>query len=340
MPRPGPIAVVCALVATACLLRPPEVLASTVKDHLYGVKALGEREAWAVGNFGAIYHTVDAGKTWSPADSRTRNPLFSIDLVGAKGWVVGKSALILHTADGGASWKQQKAAISEEKPLFKVAAIDENTVWAVGDWGAITVTRDGGAHWEDRSLKEDAVLYDIKFLDAQHGAICGEFGTVLTTNDGGTTWQKRNTGTEKTLFGVHFSTPEKGWAVGLDGLLIRTVDGGETWTVQHGQTGSGGLDDLGFMDALRNPGFYEVRVVGEHGVVVGDTGTLLVTTDGGESWKRYELPTKERLAWIRDVSFSNGSHGVAVGASGLSINIDGDTVALPNGIKANPEAAP
>src|SRR5262245_14958180 len=110
MPRPGAIPFVCA-VGAACLLLAPVANGAKVKDHLYGVKALGTSEAWAVGNFGAIYHTTDAGKTWAPVDSRTRAPLFSIDMVGTEGWAVGKGALILHTTDGGATWKEQKGAI-------------------------------------------------------------------------------------------------------------------------------------------------------------------------------------------------------------------------------------
>src|SRR5262245_41490239 len=81
-------------------------------DNLYAVKAMGESEAWAVGNFGAIFHTKDAGRTWQARQSGTKNPLFAVDFADADhGWVVGKSALILRTDDGGRSWKTQKSPV-------------------------------------------------------------------------------------------------------------------------------------------------------------------------------------------------------------------------------------
>src|SRR5439155_17890892 len=127
-----------ALVAAALAL--PGRAGALVKDNLYGVKAISATEAWTVGNFGAIYHTTDAGKTWVARESGTKLPLFAVDFApGApeQGWVVGKSSLILHTADGGMTWKPQRSVIPEDKPLFNVKAIDARTVWVTGDWGAL-----------------------------------------------------------------------------------------------------------------------------------------------------------------------------------------------------------
>src|SRR5262245_44410732 len=101
----------------------PAAARALVKDNLYGVKATSATEAWTVGNFGAIYHTTDAGKTWVARESGTKQPLFAVDFApGAadQGWIVGKSSLILHTADGGKVWKPQKSAIPPEKHLFNV----------------------------------------------------------------------------------------------------------------------------------------------------------------------------------------------------------------------------
>jgi photosystem II stability/assembly factor-like uncharacterized protein len=306
-------------------------------------------EAWAVGNFGSIYHTTDAGQTWTPRDSGTRSPLFAVDFADAtRGWAVGKSALVIHTVDGGQTWKRQKSAIPSEKHLFSVQAIDANTVWAVGDWGAIAVTHDGGETWEDRSLgtvivpieeagagtgkrfSADVILYAVSFPDAQHGFIAGEFGTLLATADGGATWEKRDVGTEKTLFGVRFATAERGWAVGIDGLLLHTEDAGRHWEVQRGEVRAEALETLGFRETIKNPGLYDVAVAGQHGVVVGDTGIVLTSADGGASWTRHELPGKQRLVWMRSVSLAPGAHGFVVGASGFSAAIDDDHV-VPRG---------
>ena len=321
--------------------------AALVKDNLYGVKAISATEAWAVGNFGSIYHTTDGGQRWEPSESGTKVPLFSVDFAGSDGWTVGKSSTILHTANGGRTWKPQPSAVPAEKHLFYVVAIDARTVWAVGDWGAIEVTHDGGATWQDRSLgtitvkteesgerttntlTDDVILYAISFPDAQHGYIAGEFGTILATRDGGATWEKREVGTDKTLFGARFTTADEGWAVGIDGLILHTRDGGRSWTVQHGSARTESIEELGFLETLRNPGLYDVAVAGRYGIVVGDTGNVLTSSDGGETWTTRELPEAQRLVWMRAVSLVPGTHGFTVGAGGFSAAIDHDRVVLP-----------
>lgn len=324
-----------------------------MRDNLYGVRALSATEAWAVGNFGAIHHTTDAGATWKEATSGTRQPLFSIDFGDAEhAWAVGKSALVLRTEDGGKTWKPQRTPLAPEKHLFKVHAIDARTAWAVGDWGTIISTRDGGVTWEDRSLgvtpvkteevpgrttttvTDDVILSDVSFPDPQHGFIAGEFGTVLGTTDGGVTWTRRATPTEKTLFSIHFVTPERGWAAGIDGLLLHTEDGGRTWEVQRGKPETAPVDEISFRDQLNNPGMYAVRVEGDHGVVVGDLGMILTSSDGGRSWVRRELPDRDRLVWLRDVSLAPDAGGFAVGASGFDARIDHADVVLPDGRRA------
>lgn len=324
---PRRIAALATLVL-ACL--PVTGRTAAIKDNLYGVKTLTATEAWVVGNFGSVFHTTDGGKSWQAQDSGTKNPLFAIDFADAhNGWAVGKESLILHTTDGGQSWKSQTSVIGREKPLFQLAVLDAKTVWVVGDWGAIAVTHDAGATWEDRSIPDDVVLYDVAFPDREHGFIAGEFGTLLATTDGGVTWEKRSVGVQKTLFGVGFRSADDGWAVGMDGLIVRTRDGGRSWTVQRGATNEGSLEELGFMETLKNPGFYDVDVKGEYGVVVGDTGMVLTTSDGGETWTQHELPEKQRLVWMRAVSLVEGTRGFLVGAGGFVAAVDRDRVALP-----------
>jgi photosystem II stability/assembly factor-like uncharacterized protein len=346
----------CALLSTLLALS-GTAHALVVKDNLYGVKAMSASEVWAVGNFGSIYHTTDAGRTWAPGDSGTKVPLFAVDFANERdGWIVGKSGLILHTGDGGKSWSRQKCPIPSDKHLFNLKVIDARTVWAVGDWGAMTVTHDGGQTWEDRSLgtitvkveqtpqrtantlTDDVILYDVSFPDPQHGFVAGEFGTLLVTADGGKTWERREVGTEKTLFGVWFVSPEEGWTVGIDGLILHTHDGGSTWDVQHGAAEAESIEDLGFLETLKNPGLYAVQVRGSYGVVVGDTGKLMISTDGGKTWTPRELPEKQRLVWMRCVSLLPGTEGFVVGANGFIAGLDRDRVVLAaDRLQAPPE---
>lgn len=341
MPRRGSwFAVVCLALAGTAL-----ATAGRLQDNFFATTMLDAKRGWVVGNFGAVFTTEDGGRSWRPQDAGTRTPLFDVDFVdAAHGWVVGQGGLILRTTDGGATWTRQTSPVAGGKHFFAIDALDRDTAWAVGDWGAIAKTTDGGATWQDVSLgvltierredemrslaviTDDVILYDVEFADAQHGAIAGEFGTVFLTRDGGRTWRRTETGTDKTLFGIAFPEPSKAWAVGIDGLILHTTDGGATWALQHGVIERSDIGELSFTEAVENPGLYEVAVRGDFGIVVGDTGALFVSRDGGRSWKRQELPGKDRLVWMRDVALAPAG-GLLVGAAGFTAMIaDGEIV--------------
>ena len=132
---------------------------------------------------------------------------------------------------------------------------------------------------------------------------------------------------------MSFSTPRQGWVVGIDGLVLRTRDGGGTWEVQRGSVEAGSIEELGFLEALKNPGLYGVQVAGRYGVVTGDTGMVLTSTDGGETWVRHELPGKQQLVWLRAVSLGDGPEGFVVGGNGFTARIEQDRVVLPAAVE-------
>src|SRR6185295_7318408 len=117
----------------------------------------------------------------------------------------------------------------------------------------------------------------------------------------------------------HFPDVQHGWAVGLDGLLMRTSDGGATWEAVRGNPAVGSLEAMGFLEALKGAGLYSIAVEGDYGLAVGDLGMILVSNDGGATWKQQEdVPEEWRLRWVRGVSLAKGKNGVLVGAHGLT----------------------
>jgi len=68
----------------------------------------------AVGPFGTVLRTTDAGATWMVQSVGTSNHLAAVYFVNANiGWAVGTTdsfqALILHTTDGAATWRPRTA---------------------------------------------------------------------------------------------------------------------------------------------------------------------------------------------------------------------------------------
>jgi photosystem II stability/assembly factor-like uncharacterized protein len=238
--------------------------------------------------------------------------------------VVGKSGTILTTDDGGTTWTQR--ASPTENNLFSVVYASPRHVWAVGDWGAVVESNDGGVTWTDRTLTEDVVLTSQAWPDESTGYLAGEFGTIQKTTDGGKTFGKVETGTDKTIFGTAFRNAQDGWAVGIDGLVMRTRDGGATWQTQRGALEAQALEQLGFLEAMKNPGLYDIRFAGDYGYIVGDIGTILVSADRGETWQERKLPAEMSLFWLRGVSAARDERALVVGASGLAVTVDKDQV--------------
>lgn len=242
---------------------------------------------------------------------------------------MGKAGTILRTEDGGSTWDRIDAGT--DRNLFTVAFADADHVWAAGDWGAVFESTDGGRTWKDRTHPEDVVLNDLAFADSKHGALVGEFGSVRLTGDGGATWRPSQVETDKTLFGVDFTTLEDGWVVGMDGLILRIRDGGETWELQRGERATQSLAELGALEAIRNPGLYDISFSDGFGYVVGDIGMMLVSSDRGETWVEHKLPEEMALFWVRGVSAAPGNHAVVAGANGLTARFDGAEVRLQRG---------
>lgn len=298
-----------------------------VVENLYGAKLLDEKVGWVVGAFGAIFKTGDGGRTWEAQAAPTLDYLFSVDFIDAThGVAVGKAGVVLTTDDGGKTWVKRESGT--DRNLFSVVYASPRHLWAVGDWGAIFESSDGGVTWKDRTLPEDVVLTAQDWPDEQTGYIVGEFGTVRKTSDGGKTWETSETGTDKTLFGVDFASTTDGWAVGIDGLVLRTTDGGATWTPQRGKLAAESLEQLGFMEAMRNPGLYDVEFSGDYGYIVGDIGMILVSSDRGETWQERKLPPEMSLFWLRGVSAADGDRALLVGASGVAVTVEEDTIRL------------
>jgi photosystem II stability/assembly factor-like uncharacterized protein len=104
------------------------------------------------------------------------------------------------------------------------------------------------------------------------------------------------------LKGVFFTDAQTGWAVGSDGFfgpgtIVHTNDGGANWVRQQPGT-----------DATLNAVHF---VTASQGWVVGSEGTILRTTNGGQSWQAQS--SGAGFADLVSVHFINANTGWATG---------------------------
>jgi photosystem II stability/assembly factor-like uncharacterized protein len=271
--------------------------------------------------------TRDGGSTWTQMHRDTmkfeaKTITFSDVL---HGWAATSDSELWKTENGGSDWAPFARIEYEGAPLKlrAIKSIDESEGWGLGS-DALWHTQDGGRTWTKFQFHESAVN-EMCFQGPYTGWIlCGNWsGTapnvVYRTVDGGTNWDKSEIpGTDEDEgHDLFFINGRKGW-LSNDRGIYRTEDGGVTWKKQALPQEAERLDILTIEKGMV---IYSIYFVSElEGWAAGDKlikpdkveGTLLHTTDGGNSWK--EIRTRLPGYGFGPVFFANAQEGWLVGA--------------------------
>ena len=284
--------------------------AAAAQGLLLDVVRAGQRLV-VVGDRGHILYSDNEGQSWLQARVPTQQLLTAVYFVDDRhGWAVGHDALILATRDGGATWTRQYDDIEEESPLLDIWFKDLQHGYAVGAYGMLLETRDGGQNWQriDERLENDEAFH----LNAIHAVtdagifIVGEMGMMFRSTDWGESWETLEGPYQGSLFGIVPSLePDHLVVYGLRGHVFRSTDFGESWDeiavkdngarLQFGLAGS----------SLMSNG--EMLIVG-HG------GSLLRSSDDGQSFKVFNRADRTSLAAVAE-----GKDGglILVGQNGI-----------------------
>ena len=252
--------------------------------------------------------------TWNPQSSGTTNFLNSVHFINAsEGWVTGASGTLLKTTNGGSTWSAiTNTGVDPSKGFNSVRFLDQNVGW-VGGLYSVVRTLDGGASWT-------GLQYYGSILDYRN-ALFPVSSTVAWAVGGGSAPSRqirwRYTCLDGTIreeywammiwghkfMSVYFVDPDNGWSVGWDGHIIRISSASGSSPVFTVQT-SGTTQQLNEVQMLDN----------NSGWVVGNFGTILKTTDGGNTW----IPkTSGTFVDLKGVCFITPNIGWIVGEGGL-----------------------
>src|SRR5207249_426890 len=150
---------------------------SKTQLYLFGLHALDQDHAWAVGDRSILTSTVDGGKTW-----RARKVALAAGLEGH----------IARTADGGQRWSFDQIEVDYPlvDPLLRVTELPDGSGWATGLAGEVVRREPGETAWRRAKLGQDVLtwLHGISFSDQQHGWLVGGYGLIYRTTDGGKSW--------------------------------------------------------------------------------------------------------------------------------------------------------
>jgi photosystem II stability/assembly factor-like uncharacterized protein len=152
-------------------------------------------------------------------------------------------------------------------------------------------------------------------IDAHH---------VARSTDGGRAWKTvLSTGDAIELRGVAFADRRRGWVVGgsefgFGAALLRTDDGGETWNDQlPNVTGvrDGSTRPFGFFAVACTDALHAVAVGSQQqsGAVFAPPALVVVTDDGGRTWRSAAIHGTPRRGNLHAVCLDQNGLGVAVG---------------------------
>ena len=242
------------------------------------------------------------------------------------GWAVGTRQL-LHTTDDGRSWINQ---FKESHPCCyasdtRIFAVSAKVCWTMSTLGCgrfrCCLTRDAGMTWGGKTFGPEIYPNDLFFADPKLGWLVTYTndlhfqGRVHVTNDGGNHWKMTPAQISGQPDKIRFHNARKGW------LIEHYVNKDQTRSYSRLHTS----DDGGH--SWSKVARFDRRLLDLHAlnedrlIVVGETGFIAQSSDGGNSWKR--IPTRRR-ANFNSIHFYEGRICLAVGDSNtLLLSKDG-----------------
>jgi photosystem II stability/assembly factor-like uncharacterized protein len=262
---------------------------------------------WMIGEYGLIYRTEDGGQNWdkghivgelvlddfafdegSSEIPRERWPILfdaaeklkekEYLRVAVEGFMTeaelaaanGETVLADGRAEAIRDFLEGEGVSQERIQLKNTTPLDRETV----DMVAFARTKVGEARVARIEVRETPFLFDVKFQDPQNGLIAGLGGVILHTADGGRTWNYANTEADLAFFAIDRGS-RAAVAVGERGLYRVSHDSANSWK----RAESGFPELFGFM---RDVAFGDR----DHGWIVGASGLVLRSEDGGETWNQ------------------------------------------------------
>lgn len=214
------------------------LIESGITPVLRAVDFFNENTGIAVGRYGIIRRTTNAGESWAnPQVNQATEQLFGLHIFDQTFACAVGEFTIVTTTDAGLTWYKQSYTYPEW--VMGVYFVTRQKGFAVGTNGKIFKTTNGGVTWvENATITPQNILRRVAFADELYGIAVGDLGTIARTTDGGDTWAKVQLSEPylNSFFTISFVSETVGYAAGDGGIILKTTDSGATWIRQASPT--------------------------------------------------------------------------------------------------------
>ena len=284
---------------------------------LTGIDFGSETHGWAVGHSGVVLATENAGESWDLQLTGVDAAKLAIET--RKEEIEAMEARIEEAPEeevDDLEWALDDLIFSLENmeadldigpvnPFLDVWFENETHGFVVGAYGMFLRTTDGGETWRDWGANLDNPrsfhLNSITQITGGGLVVAGEAGQIFVSADNGDTWETRESPYEGSLFGaLGTGNANEILVFGLRGNTFKSTDFGRSWTVVPNEGGT----------TLNN------GAVAEDGriTLVGNSGAVLMSSDGGESFSPYFRNDREG---VMDVVPLSGTDLLILGEGGV-----------------------
>lgn len=300
-----------------------------------------------VGEAGLVALTADGGTTWTLAVGAatifgTNGVLACTYLPDGKIWAAGFGGIIAYSADNGVTWVAQTSGLADQ--IYAISMNAQGTGFCAmnngnPDQSKIVKTVDFGATWtvQNLTITGNPTFQEVKQVGSTV-LLAGSAGYVGVSNDNGATWTHHVAagGSANAIHDICLNG-QTGYAVGWNSTVLKTTDGWATFTVIPNNFGkyfeqinvldNGNLLALGWNGAIatstaqaadwtdlvvNSVDVYSASVVDENTwYLAGDKGSLLKTTNGGQSFTTLHIPAD--MSTYYAVYFKTANEGWVTG---------------------------
>lgn len=243
-------------------------------------------QGWAVGHQGVILHSSDSGQTWQLQFDGMKAGKLWIEFA-EENFAKAEAQLVEGDMESEEIWDLADLALGDAEasiefgpaqPLLDVWFRNAKEGFVVGSYGDIFHTVNGGEKWQvhRRTINNPNNFHYYSIEQAPSGLlyIVGERGGIYRSRDVGRSWTQLDSpyleGSFYRSLAFEYEGQEVVMLLGFGGHLYRSVDEGESWEKIETPTTKSINDGAVLADGSI--------------VLVGLNGTLLHSTDGGQSF--------------------------------------------------------